>query len=111
MEQAGHHTRTAEQAADDTFRHDPAHPGLPAQVPKKCRLRTIEDGGMPSNMLQNPSDPDVTYRKKAGEGHRGYVLHIIELVVRGFSVWVRAKAQQLQRSTVSTFCGDGVLSP
>jgi hypothetical protein len=28
--------------------------------------------------LQNPSDPDATYRKKAGEGHTGYVGNIVE---------------------------------
>ena len=28
--------------------------------------------------LQNPSDPDATYRKKAGEHHTGYVANIVE---------------------------------
>lgn len=31
-----------------------------------------------ANSLQNPSDPDATYRKKAGEGHKGYVTNIVE---------------------------------
>ena len=28
------------------------------------RLKTREDGGMSSSILQNPSDPDATYRKR-----------------------------------------------
>lgn len=31
------------------------------------RLKTKEDGSMNSSMLQNPSDPEVTYREKAGK--------------------------------------------
>ena len=31
------------------------------------RLRTKEDGGMKSTMLQNPSDPEATIRNKAQE--------------------------------------------
>ena len=44
------------------------------------RLRTKEDGGMDSNMMQNPSDPDATYRSKAGKEHRGYVANLEESV-------------------------------
>ena len=36
--------------------------------------------GMKSDSLQNPSDPDATYRKKAGEEHRGYAANITETV-------------------------------
>lgn len=42
------------------------------------RLRTKEDGGMDANILQNPADPDATYREKAGKQHRGYVANVIE---------------------------------
>jgi hypothetical protein len=41
------------------------------------RLRTKEDGGMGSTMLQNPSDPDATYREKAGKGHKGYTANMV----------------------------------
>lgn len=44
------------------------------------RLRTKEDGGMSASMLQNPSDPEATYRKKAGKEHRGYVASVDESV-------------------------------
>ena len=42
------------------------------------RLRKAEDGGMHSGMIQNPSDPDATYREKAGKQHRGYVGNLVE---------------------------------
>ena len=44
------------------------------------RLRTKEDGGMDSNTMQNPSDPDATYRSKAGKDYRGYVANLEESV-------------------------------
>ena len=33
-----------------------------------------------SNSLQNPSDPDATFRYKAGEGYKGYVGNVVETV-------------------------------
>jgi hypothetical protein len=42
------------------------------------RLKTKEDGGMTSAILQNPSDPEATYREKGGKQHRGYVGNVIE---------------------------------
>ncbi len=36
---------------------------------EKRRLRTKEDGGMKSSMMQNPSDPEATFRNKAGKKH------------------------------------------
>lgn len=36
--------------------------------------------GMNSSSLQNPADPDATYRVKAGEEHRGYAANITETV-------------------------------
>ena len=42
--------------------------------------------GMDSTSLQNPSDPDATYRKKAGKEHRGYAANITETVDTNGSV-------------------------
>ena len=42
------------------------------------RLRTKADGGMNSDILQNPADPEATFRSKAGKEHRGYVANITE---------------------------------
>ena len=36
--------------------------------------------GMDSSTLQNPADPDATYRMKAGKAHRGYSSNITEAV-------------------------------
>ena len=44
------------------------------------RFRTKEDGGMSSSMMQGISDPDATYRSKAGKSHYGYVANIEESV-------------------------------
>ena len=41
------------------------------------RLRTKEDGGMDSTILQNPSDYEATFRRKAGRKHIGYVANFI----------------------------------
>lgn len=42
------------------------------------RLRNKEDGGFSSSMLQSPTDPDATFREKAGKQHRGYVANLEE---------------------------------
>lgn len=52
----------------------------------KRRLRTKEDGGFRSEMLQNPSDPDATYRTKAGKEHQGYVANLEETVGKNGTV-------------------------
>lgn len=50
------------------------------------RLRTKEDGGLHSGILQNPSDPDATFRSKAGKEYRGYAANLEESVGSGGSV-------------------------
>ena len=44
------------------------------------RLRNKADGGMNSSMMQSPTDPEATFREKAGKKHRGYVGNIEESV-------------------------------
>ena len=41
---------------------------------------------MDASSLQNPSDPDATYRIKAGKEHRGYSANITETVDKNGSV-------------------------
>lgn len=43
------------------------------------RLREKEDGGMHAEILQNPADPDATFREKAGKQNRGYVANVTEI--------------------------------
>lgn len=44
------------------------------------RILKTKDDGMASDVLQNPSDPDATYRVKAGKKYRGYSANITETV-------------------------------
>lgn len=53
---------------------------------KKRRLKTKEDGGMSSSIMQSPADPEATYREKAGKKHRGYVMNVEESVGENGSV-------------------------
>ena len=39
-----------------------------------------------SYQLQNPADPDATYREKAGKQHRGYVANVIEASSKNGSI-------------------------
>lgn len=50
------------------------------------RLRTKKDGGLDSSIMQNPSDPDATFRTKAGKEHRGYTANLEESVDSNGSV-------------------------
>ncbi len=43
-------------------------------------LLSKEDRSMDSSILQNPSDPDATFRAKAGKKHRGYTANVEESV-------------------------------
>ena len=41
-------------------------------------LKPAGDPTMNASILQNPSDPEATYREKAGKDHRGYVANFVE---------------------------------
>lgn len=50
------------------------------------RLRDKKEKEEPSKVLMNPSDPEATFRKKAGGKHIGYVGNIVESVGENGSV-------------------------
>lgn len=50
------------------------------------KLKDAGDPTMGANILQNPSDPEATYREKAGKGHRGYVANVVEEKGAGGSI-------------------------
>lgn len=52
----------------------------------KRRMVTKEDGILNATALQNPSDPDATFRRKANKDHRGYVANMEESVGKNGSV-------------------------
>lgn len=62
------------------------------------RLRNKEDGGFSSSMLQSPTDPDATFREKAGKKYRGYVGNLEESVGENGSV---ITGYQLEQNTYS----------
>lgn len=43
---------------------------------KQLALRPTDE--IPGDALQSPHDPEATYRKKGGQGHRGYVVNLSE---------------------------------
>lgn len=47
---------------------------------KGSRTPKAKNDGMDSSVLQNPSDPDATYRAKANKQHRGYSANLTETV-------------------------------
>ena len=70
-------------------------------------IKTKEDGEMNASMLQNPADPEATYRKKAGKEHRGYVANFTETVGENGSVVTDYQAEQNTYSD-SKFLSDAI---
>lgn len=64
------------------------------------RLRTSEDGGMNSRILQNPADPEATYREKAGKKNRGYVANVTEDVGDNGSIVTDYQLEQNTHSDI-----------
>ncbi|MCR4657126.1 MAG: transposase [Lachnospiraceae bacterium] len=58
------------------------------------RLREKKDGGMASSMMQNPSDPDATFRTKAGKDYRGYAANLEESVGSNGSIVTDYQVEQ-----------------
>ncbi len=67
------------------------------------RLREKSDGKMNSKMMQNPSDPEATFRSKSGKEHRGYAANIEESVGKNGSVVTDYQYDQNTRSDSSFF--------
>lgn len=73
--------------------------------------------GMGSDILQNPSDPDATFRHKAGKNHRGYSANITETVDENgsvitdyqYDVNTRSDASFIEEYINQTDAGDGCM--
>lgn len=50
------------------------------------QLKSKDDETLDASILQNPSDPDATFRFKAGKEYRGYVANLIETVDENGSI-------------------------
>lgn len=66
-------------------------------IPKEKREIT-------SGSLQNPSDPDATYRNKAGKSNKGYVGNIIETVGEDGDSLITGGTYEQNIHSDSTFC-------
>ena len=55
---------------------------------KGNRVPKTKEDGMTPDILQNPSDPEATYRSKAGKSHKGYSANLVEAVDEKGSVIV-----------------------
>lgn len=67
------------------------------------RLRTKGDAILGSSIMQSPTDPDATYREKAGKKHRGYVANIEESVSENGSVVTDYQFEQNTKSDSAMF--------
>ena len=57
-----------------------------------------------SKSLQNPSDPDATYRSKAGKNHKGYVGNIVETIGENGDSLITDVAFEQNIHSDSEFC-------
>ncbi len=58
--------------------------------------------------LQNPSDPDATYRRKAGKDHKGYVGNIVETVGEKGCTLISDVGYATNNHSDSAFCKEYV---
>ena len=65
-----------------------------------------ENSEITSGSLQNPSDPDATYREKAGKQHKGYVGNVIETVGENGDSLITDMDYQPNTYSDSAFCKD-----
>lgn len=68
---------------------------------KGGRIPKTKEDGMSPDILQNPSDPDATYRSKARKPHKGYSANIVEAVDEKGSVIVDYQYDVNTRSDAS----------
>ena len=71
------------------------------EVSEGRRIPKTKEVEMPSDILQNPSDPDATYRYKAGRSHKGYSANLVEAVDEKGSVVVDYQYDVNTRSDAS----------
>lgn len=89
-----------ERAVNEQTKDDDSNPGH--KVPK------TKDDGMTSDVLQNPSDPDATFRMKAKKQHRGYSANLTEAVDENGSVLVSYQYDVNTRSD-SSFIQEAIM--
>lgn len=63
-----------------------------------------EKGKISSESLQNPSDPDATYRRKAGKSNKGYVGNIVETIGENGDSLITGVSYEKNTHSDSDFC-------
>lgn len=63
-----------------------------------------ERGKISSESLQNPSDPDATYRSKAGKSNKGYVGNIVETIGENGDSLITGVSYEKNTHSDSDFC-------
>ena len=63
-----------------------------------------ENQEISAESMQNPSDPDATYRKKAGEGYQGYTANIVETVGENGDSLITDVSFEVNTHSDSAFC-------
>lgn len=75
-----------------------------AQVDTVGTLKVKPKNEITPDSLQNPSDPDATFRKKAGKDHKGYVGNIIETVGEDGISLITEVSYENNTHSDSSFC-------
>lgn len=68
---------------------------------KGNRVPKTKGDGMTSDIVQNPSDPEATYKSKAGKSHNGYCTNLVEAIDKKGSVIVDYQYDVNTRSDAS----------
>lgn len=78
------------------------------------KIRRMDSLMINSNMLLNPTDPEATYRRKAGKEYRGYVANVEETVGKNGSVVtsyeyesnIHSDSQFIKEHRTTSYCID-----
>jgi hypothetical protein len=60
------------------------------------------------NSLQNPSDPDATYRKKADKGNIGYVANVVQTFNKSGAAVITDYSYEQNQHSDSDFCKEAI---
>ena len=78
-----------------------------AQFDKDGSVKPKDKKEIGTDSLQNPSDPDATFRRKAGESHKGYVGNLVETMDENGAIITQFGYEQNIHSD-SAFCKEVV---
>ncbi|WHE06213.1 transposase [Thermoanaerobacterium thermosaccharolyticum] len=77
------------------------------EITEEGKIVPVEKEKISPDSLQNPSDPDATYRKKAGKDHKGYVANIVETIDEKGSI-ITSYDYDVNTHSDSSFCKETI---